>query len=194
MLYDKYIERGSALDASWNVSAVQSQIDDKYSKITISCTGTNPIAAKSGVIALPRFLLLLSDTNKFIPEIANITVDSRDICVNKSSTNGEVILNTCVIDIRGVATSGIHYQLYDIEPNPVSGMDIVVKYSNSFDSYTKIEIVSSSGELIRTLIDGNQSKGEHEILVPINNLSSGQYFIKMSSGAYHQIKSLIISK
>ena len=194
MMYDKSIDKGSALDGTWTVTAQEMKIDNVKNKLVITCQGTNPINLQSGVVAIPRFLLLLSDVKEFIPDFANITVGSRDICVNKLSVPGQVVLNTCVIDLRGVVTSTTHYQLYDIEPNPASGSDVTIKYSVPFDGFTRIDLVDTKGELVGVLVNEEVSKGNHELLLPTSALSSGLYLIRMSSGKFADTKQLIINK
>jgi len=194
MMYDNKIEKGGALDGTWSVTASEQKVDDTFTKLTITCKGTNFINTNNGVIAIPSFFLLLSDTKEFEPTIENITVSSRDVCVNKTSNPGLVILNTCVIDLRSIVTSGVAYELFNIEPNPVTDNDLNIKYSLSFDGFTKIELVKSSGELIGVLVNEERTKGIHELVVPISSLSSGSYLIHMTTGPFKDVKKFIINR
>jgi hypothetical protein len=194
MLYDKYIEKGSALDGTWSVTATETKIDNIKNKLTITCTGTNPVSATSGIIALPRFFLLLSDAKQFAPTIENITVDSRDVCVNRSSTPGLVTLNTCVIDLRGVVTTSLQYQLFDIEPNPVNGDEVNINFSIALDGFTRLELVNSLGKLEGVLVNNDLKAGKHELIVPVAQLNSGLYMFRLISGHYSETKQLVLTK
>lgn len=194
MRYDQYFEKGPILGANWTVNATESEIDDVYSKLTITIDGTNPIIAQNGVLVLPRFLILMADVKEFEPTIEKINADDRNDCIIKTSNPGLIVLNTCVIDLRGVITSGLQYQIHDVEPNPASGSQVAIKYSLSFDGHTTIELVNGRGELVGLLINDIVKAGTHEIIVPTDGMASGTYFIRLKSGHYNESKSFVLIK
>lgn len=194
MMYDKYIEKGPILGATWNVNATETEIDDVYSKLTITIEGTNPLLVQNGVLVVPRFLILLADVKEFEPQIENINADDRNDCVVKSATPGLIVLNTCVIDLRGVITSGLQYQIHDVEPNPASGSQVAIKYSLSFDGQTTVELVNGVGELVGLLVNDMVKAGTHEVIVPTDGMPSGTYFIRLKSGHYSESKSFVLIK
>lgn len=194
MKYGDAVSKGNVLGNDWNVSAVETTINDSLSKLTVTAEGTNPIIAQQGVLVIPEFVLMLSDTKEFAPTIENITTDSKDDCVIRTSEPGYVVLNTCVIDLRGVVATSKQYQLYDIQPNPVTGRSVNVKYSISFAGQTKLELYKSNGELVGTLVNSEKEAGVHELLLPTTDLPSGVYYLRLSSGHYTETKPLVISK
>jgi hypothetical protein len=84
-------------------------------------------------------------------------------------------------------------------------------YPNPFNTSTQIQfgipeagkvsvrIYNSTGELVKTLVDGNMSAGIHQVTWDAtdnsgNEISNGIYFYKMTSGTHSQMKKIILSK
>ncbi len=188
------IEKGNALGGDWTVSALEERIDETKTRLRVTAEGTTPILSQRGVVAIPEFLLLLSDSKEFAPTIENINTETRNSCIVREGLPGEVVLNTCVIDLRGVVATSTEYQLYEVEPNPVVGSNVTVKYSISFAGETKLELYKSSGELVGVLVNGEQSAGLHELTLTTEGLPSGVYYLRLSSGHFTDTKPLVIAK
>ena len=194
MQYDNVTSKGNVLGNDWTVTATATEINDTQTRLTITAEGTNPIIAQNGVLVVPEFILMLSDSKEFAPTIENITIEGRDECIIKTSEPGEVVLNTCVIDLRGVVATSTKYQLYEVQPNPVSGPNVNIKYSISFTGQTKLELFKSNGELVGILVNGEQKAGLHELTLPTEGLSSGVYYLRLSSAQFTETKPLVIAK
>ncbi len=194
MQYGKNITKGNALGNDWTVTATEEHLDDTRTRLHVTAEGTTPLLSQRGVVAIPEFLLLLSDTKDFQPTIEEVATGTRDACIVRRGEPGEVVLNTCVIDLRGVVATATEYQLYEVEPNPVSGGNVTVKYSISFAGHTKLELYKSSGELVGILVNGEKSSGLHEISIPTEELPSGVYYLRLSSGHFTETKPLVIAK
>ena len=84
-------------------------------------------------------------------------------------------------------------------------------YPNPFNTSTQIRfgipeagkvavrIYNSTGELVKTLVDGNMSAGFHQVTWDAtdnsgNEISNGIYFCKMTAGTHTQMKKIILSK
>jgi len=50
------------------------------------------------------------------------------------------------------------------------------------------------GDLVSTIVNKELKSGEYEFTVPVGDLSSGVYMIRMESGPFIDVKKLIISK
>lgn len=74
------------------------------------------------------------------------------------------------------------YRLFSNFPNPFNP-STTIKYSLPKMSNVKIEIYSSTGELLKTLASGVQNKGIHSKTFNSGNLPSGVYFYKMEANA-----------
>lgn len=203
MIYDnKWLKFGNAvnigtnLDNSWQiVSAVETSIDANRNKTTIRAKGTNPISG-NGVLSLfqPRFQIMLSDIKEFPVQIANITTFSRDVCVTRTGEPGKVVINTCVVNLRPIVFSKVQYSLHSIDPNPVSGETIKLTYDVALDGYTRLELINSIGEVIGLPVSHELESGRYEALIPIENLASGVYYVRMISGPYTDTKAFVIAR
>jgi hypothetical protein len=194
MKYADVTNKGNVFGNDWTITATETSIDATQSKLTITMEGTNPITAQRGVLVIPEFIIMLSDNKDFVPAFENITTETRDDCVVRTSTPGYVILNTCVIDLRGVIATSTQYELYDVDPNPISGPNVNVKYSISFAGQTKLELFKSSGELVGVLVNGEVKAGVHELTVPTASLNSGVYYLRLSSAQFTETKPMVIAK
>lgn len=194
--FGNVVNLGNNLDNSWQVvSSVETPLDQTRNRTTIRARGNNPISG-NGVLSLfkPRFQIMLSDIKEFPIEIANITAFGRNVCVTRTGEPGKIVINTCVVNLRPIVFSNVQYALHTIEPNPATNESIKLTYDVALDGFTKIEIVNSIGEVIGVPVSGELVSGRYESIIPIVNLSSGVYFIRMTSGPFSDTKQLVITK
>jgi len=194
MIYNKVIDK-IGLDATWTVTANEVSVDKNIKKLVIDANGTTPVQA-NGTLFRPYFMLLLFEDNQFVPTINDVasTFGVRDVCVNRISIPGYVIMNTCVRNLRSILTAGANYALQEIDPNPASSGKITLRYDVGLKGMTRIEIINSMSEVVRTLINEEKEIGNYESVIPIEGISSGNYFIRMNSGPFSDVKQLIIAK
>jgi hypothetical protein len=193
MRYDSKFALGNITDNSkWTYTFAEQVVDATYSKLVIEGHGTTDITG-NGDLCTPEFLILLSNTKEFEPEIS-VSFFDKDNCIVPTTNPGHVIMNTCVIDLRAIVLNPTDYNLHSIEPNPVSGSKFNVKYDLGLTAETNLSLYNSNGVLIQTIVNGKQETGTHSIDIDSQNLSSGSYFLKLSSGPYSDTKSVIIAK
>lgn len=186
------IERGDILDNTWNVTATQAKLDDIYSKIHISASGTTPIS-RDGELVRPNILLLLTDAKQFNPYISNITFHERDKCIVPTGDTSRIVLNTCVIDIRAVAIALTGYFL-EVKQNPVVDDNLTINLGVSFDANTKVELVNLTSGAIIPLINDYLKEGVYEVVVSTKEIASGVYALRMISGSFTHTTKVIIAK
>jgi len=83
--------------------------------------------------------------------------------------------------------------LYPAYPNPFNP-STNIKYSLHNAAETHISVYNTMGQLVATLVDGYRYAGNHQITFNGSDLSSGIYFIKMSTGEFAQTRKLILMK
>lgn len=188
------LAKGSILDNTWQVRGKQ-YYDPATgkSKLLISGNGDTPIN-KSGVLVKLDLFIALSDTNLYLVDIDNASFEGRDICIDLITKRGSILLNTCVNDLRSVVFSGEEYQLFEIQPNPINTNNFELKYNIGLKGLTRIELLNSSGELIKTINESFENPGRKELKVDVTDLSSGLYFIRLHSGVFFGSTRFIISK
>jgi manganese-dependent ADP-ribose/CDP-alcohol diphosphatase len=110
---------------------------------------------------------------------------------------GSTIIEVSADDKRGgtvtddfnVTVSDISTSLYDPQeklhitnyPNPFNQKTRFV-YNVSEKSYVRISIYSQYGQLIRTIVSGNEDKGNKEVIISATDLAPGLYFCRLEIG------------
>jgi len=104
-------------------------------------------------------------------------VTATDIAGNQSYPSAEV--NVTITDINEVTiTENYEYALYQNYPNPFNPTT-TISYSLKDESEVRIKIYAITGELIRTIIEGNKSKGYNETQIDLSNMASGIYLYRL---------------
>jgi hypothetical protein len=67
-----------------------------------------------------------------------------------------------------------------VEPNPACGA-VSVSYSLPSAANATVGLYDAAGELVRILDDGHRSGGVHRVRLDVQGLSSGLYFVRMTS-------------
>ncbi|MDA3843112.1 MAG: T9SS type A sorting domain-containing protein [Candidatus Kapabacteria bacterium] len=115
-------------------------------------------------------------------------------CVDMTATGSNVeVKKTCVYDLRKVQLSGTQYVLKPISPNPVRN-HTDINFAIGMETYTTVEIFSSTGELVATPINKVMQTGKYSVVVPVNDLPSGTYWVVLKSGQFTQQQRMIIVK
>jgi choice-of-anchor B domain-containing protein len=83
------------------------------------------------------------------------------------------------------------FQLKQNYPNPFNP-STTIEYNLAENTQVKIEIFSVSGQKIKTLVNGPQSKGLHQINFSADNLASGVYFYKLKTERFTQIRRMLL--
>jgi subtilisin family serine protease len=84
--------------------------------------------------------------------------------------------NEIEVEIEGLTD----FQLYQNYPNPFNP-STKIKYYIPQNSFVKITLHDILGSEIRTLVNENAQPGNYEILLDGSDLSSGMYFVRLSS-------------
>ncbi len=202
---DKYglIRRGDALDNSWklgikvmdNINPSQPYLDKK---IVVTGKSSSSSAMKQGVLFYPMFRILLAIDDTLKPEFGEILFYEGDVsrneCVIREGTPGLITTQLCAQPLRKVILSSVEYSMNPVAPNPVKGDAIEFEYSIGIDGVTRIEIINSAGEIVKTPLNQRIAKGYYRATIPTADLSSGVYNIRLISGPFRDSKKLVIAK
>jgi hypothetical protein len=102
--------------------------------------------------------------------------------------------NSPTTAIRHTATLPNKFTLYDAYPNPFNP-STNIKYSISQTGLVSLKVYNSLGQLVRTLVNNvYQSKGDYQMNVNMDNLSSGVYFYRLEEGNNALTKKMILLK
>ena len=85
------------------------------------------------------------------------------------------------------------YFLQQNYPNPFNPFT-TIKFTLPKSEPVNIEVYSTLGQRIETLIDKRMPAGYHQVEFNAQNLSSGIYFYKIETGQFHDVKKMILIK
>lgn len=89
----------------------------------------------------------------------------------------------------GINNSNLIVEKFEIAPNPASN-NINLLLNTTTNSSTTISILNTLGEKVYQ-IQTNLNAGSNNVLLNINNLANGVYFIQLNDGVHQQTKKLI---
>lgn len=78
-------------------------------------------------------------------------------------------------------------------PNPFNPTTEIA-YTLAEDSDVVIQVYNVKGQIVETLVNENQSKGEHTVTWNADNMASGVYFYKINTNSFSQMKKCILMK
>ena len=78
-------------------------------------------------------------------------------------------------------------------PNPFTNA-ATLAYTLGSESAVRVEVYSSHGRLMRTLCEGRQSPGLHEIRWTSGDLPSGVYFLKLETDQYSSTEKAVLTR
>jgi len=78
-------------------------------------------------------------------------------------------------------------------PNPFNP-STTISYAIPTDGFVSLKIYDMLGKEVATLINEEKPAGDYTISFNANNLASGMYIYKISSGPFNQTKKMILMK
>jgi hypothetical protein len=191
---------GSKLDNTWKIDSV-TEIRDQSSpivKLRVTASGTTPVSADGDlakfsmqVLIGPNRVTECSTTLDFLAQ-TNVPDTTRDECIEVTTRGNTVIMTGCYIDGRFINISDVPFALQSVSPQPASGNVAKIEYSVGFDAPTTVEVISANGEVVSTPVNETQKRGSYTLLMPLQELASGMYQIRMRSGGTVHTQPLII--
>ncbi len=192
------IEIGSAFKGKLEIKPGTLSIDDKKGIITmkLASVGNYIINDRGELLKFTLASLLRPDKN--IPDLSKLEHNIQaqgNMCLAMTHTDDEIKLNpTCVYDIRLVDIGVNRYAFGNIVPNPVGSSGTNLEFEIALDGWTELVVFNSKGEVVATPVAQFMTPGKYSVNFPVNDLSSGAYFVRMSSGPFQEVKEMIIHK
>ena len=78
-------------------------------------------------------------------------------------------------------------------PNPFNNSTIV-NYQLATDNFIKLAVYNSKGELVKTLVNGKQSAGNHGVAFSADGLNSGVYYCRLAVDGRSVVSKLVLCK
>ncbi len=169
----------SLLQAGVNAS------DFSVSGLTIPFTLKGHSEAVLTICATPSTLGLL---------ISMLTIKAHALNSNKEQT---ILLP---VGVFGIPTSEVNnttrsqgFGLNQNFPNPFRGVTNF-NYTTPKESEVRIALLDMTGKVVKMIISGRVSEGEHSVTVGVDNLPSGSYIISLVSGSIKLARELLLIK
>lgn len=163
-----------------NISALQSDLRvekfDSKGKLKLAIKKANNDIFKllsNDLLNLEFYVLdVVPDDYKFnlksgevfsFPKMTITTDDSTNVKIDENCVNNTDFVFVKLLDLS-----------YEIENN-----NLQVVFNQPTDDSYRIDLIDNTGQSLIPILDGNQSRGEHNINVNISDLSSGIYYLTL---------------
>lgn len=105
----------------------------------------------------------------------------------------EIVPQGTAVGISETANTFSHFLLKQNYPNPFNPTTTITLMIHQ-SAMVKLEVYSTIGQKMETLLNEFMPKGEHKIVFRANHLPSGIYYYKMRADGYEQIRKMVLLK
>ena len=130
--------------------------------------------------------------------ILMVSIDGSDL--NKLNYSGDLKIKSCsVVDWElnkievEITVIPDQFSLKPANPNPFNPVT-TINYAIPHDAYVVIKAFDVRGKEIAELVNGKIEEGNHEVVWDASQMSSGMYFVRMTSGDYKAVRKIIFLK
>jgi Mg-chelatase subunit ChlD len=143
---------------------------------------------KDDLFTIP-YTIFLGDIDKAVISLQNLST-----CATPVDTSVNVKLTgVCFVKGRLVDVGVTNYFLTLPNPNPANSVS-KIQIGLAFEADTRLEIVNYLGEVVKILENNTIKAGIYEYSIPTDELNSGVYQIRYTSGFFSKSQPLIIQK
>ncbi|MDQ1264921.1 MAG: Choice-of-anchor protein, partial [Bacteroidota bacterium] len=137
-----------------------------------------------------KFVVLLSD----LKETALYLQPMIEDCQTPDTLATMIgVKDVCFVDGRLIKVNSINYTFGDARPNPAKDK-LDIDLGIGLDAYTTLEIYNTMGERVKILIEKEMNAGSYNLTIPLDDIPSGVYNLRLISGPYTQTQKIIIAK
>jgi hypothetical protein len=115
--------------------------------------------------------------------------------VNERLAAGRAVTIAAALDRLALTTTALpaRYALSQNAPNPFNPAT-VIKFSLPEKAHVKISVYNIKGEKVAEPVNGEKPAGYHQLQFDARSFASGTYFYVMESGAFRDLKKMMIVK
>ncbi|MEN8225042.1 MAG: M20/M25/M40 family metallo-hydrolase [Bacteroidota bacterium] len=167
---------------------------DNYTGTTFDDEATSPVSQGTAPF-----------TGSFIPDEPLSTFDNMDMLgywllkIYDNAPNDEGMLTNWCLNFTYSDATGIHFLqnaglvLHQNYPNPFNG-ETIFSFELPAPDHVNIVIFDMMGRTVDAITDQHFDAGTHSISWHAGNLPQGQYFYRIQTGQYVEVKSMMIAK
>ncbi|MFM8438833.1 MAG: T9SS type A sorting domain-containing protein, partial [Candidatus Kapaibacterium sp.] len=184
----KYLDNASVFGSRCTVT------QQRFDSLTIAFDHVDSVRA--GKLADLRFLILVPDTAeddlRIVPDTAFAT-DSLlfiNLIPQGSTTQIQTGAKCNTTTSRSMVAIPV---LYSTQPNPAHDR-VTMRFDIQESVPVSLFIVNTTGEIVRTVLDGKQkfASGQHSVDVDVSSLPPGVYSTVISAGIFGDTKRMVI--
>ena len=127
---------------------------------------------------------------------AHVGTVSYDASGNPVNTSVPLSISSLTAPLVVGETSALQPTQYTLEqnyPNPLNP-STTIRYALPVSGRVAVRVYNVLGQVVATLIEGNQNAGTHEVSFDASALSSGVYFYRIESGSFEAVKKMMLLK
>jgi len=115
---------------------------------------------------------------------ATITVDA------PKNITAVFVMGTAIDDPNSIVRD---FRLDQNYPNPFNPQT-TISYNLPRKSYVQLVVYDQRGRMVKTLVNGVQNAGSHQITFNAGNLASGIYFYRLTDGQHRSVRKMLLMK
>ena len=105
----------------------------------------------------------------------------------------ELVATNGASDVKNSTVQKYAFKLYDNYPNPFNP-STTIRFELAKAGNLTLKVYDVLGKEVRTLVDDYKTAGSYDVMFTTNNLPSGIYFCKLTSGNQTDIKKMLLLK
>ncbi|MDQ1266848.1 MAG: hypothetical protein QG635_2001, partial [Bacteroidota bacterium] len=188
------IETGSLLNGKFLLENIKKEKGDSSVSFELNSINGALLSGFGDLASLKLKALLPSGAS----DISDISVEVTPVgtaCINMTASDAKIVIKpTCAMQLRKIQGSDYQYGLHEISPNPVKNSGGNIVFSIGLEAYTELVIYNSESLYNQTIVSKDLPAGKYTIDIPIDKLTSGTYFCRLTSGPYQETKKFVITK
>ena len=111
--------------------------------------------------------------------------------VHEPSMAGSITASVTSVTDRQEGLQQVSFRLEQNYPNPFNP-STSIRYGLPHNSQVSVVVYNTLGQLVATLVQGDQEAGYHEVRFDASGLSSGVYIYRLSAGQLVQARKLML--
>lgn len=122
-------------------------------------------------------------------------IDPKDpLLKSVTDTTGNAETNVYVTDNSEAKEEGLDFEIplqISVYPNPITDFS-TISYFVNLEALVSLNILDVDGRIVKNLVNGKQDKGQYNIKINVQDLTSGIYFCQLVSGNKKVTQKIIV--